>query len=85
MKATTTPAPTISKKLRKHLDFITRKISAFDSFDELVNAKGGYTPSIYPWRGAPYRVMMRYYVLARQYDLFQEARGDSRRAYTAGH
>lgn len=55
-------------------DELTVKLSAFESFDELINAKGGYFPSIGSNK-SPERKE-----LADLYDAAQEARGDKRRA-----
>ncbi len=79
------------------LDGITRSNTAFASFEALVNAPGGYFPSFptTPLAYSKNRVMRMangreikatvYYaeleMLAAAYDLFQEARGDKRRAF----
>lgn len=62
---------------REQLDEICRTMSGFSTFFGLVNAKGDYRPSID--LGIP---EMKY--LADEYDKFQEARGDDRRAYRFG-
>lgn len=58
---------------RPWLDLLTTRLTAFDSFDALVNARGGYRPSIYPgaWKD----------MLSWAYDNYQAERGDARRAY----
>lgn len=80
------------------LDFLTREHTAFGYFSELVNAKGGYGPSLHKApehfhlkaevvhmpSGRKITAEMRYAeldCLAIAYDIAQEARGDSRRAF----
>lgn len=56
------------------LDYICFTQTAFKTFEDLLNAKGGYRPSIpvgHEWGR----------VLANAYDEAQEKRGDYRRAY----
>ena len=60
------------------MDALTRELTAFDSFDALVNAAGNYRPTILPRHG------MRYVDLADAYDAFQADRGDPRRAWRGG-
>lgn len=72
----------MSYRLRTLLDRITRRVSAFDSFQELLDAHPDYTPSIYPYPSARLSVRLRYIALANQYDIAQAARNDPRRAYT---
>lgn len=55
------------------LERIVLTFTAFPSFAELVNARGGYRPTINT--ANPYLE-----TLADAYDKFQEARGDARRA-----
>lgn len=55
-------------------DRLTRSLTAFDSFAELLNAAGNYRPTIFE-RDADHRR------LADLYDAAQAERGDSRRAY----
>ncbi len=55
-------------------DLLVRKITAFKSMDDLLNAKGGYRPSLTKKDEETQR-------LADSYDAYQEARGDSRRAF----
>lgn len=54
-------------------DEATRQVTAFASFSDLVNAKGGYRPTL---MGDGLQQ-----VLANTYDAFQKARGDERRAF----
>lgn len=56
------------------LDVIVRNLSAFKSFAELLNAEGGYFPSIDVSKPEGL-------ALAVAYDGAQIARGDARRAY----
>jgi len=57
-----------------HLDGLTRALTAFASFGDLLNAPGNYRPSLWPDSAA-------HVALAGAYDFAQERRGDSRRAY----
>lgn len=59
------------------LDDICANFTGFDSFDDLLNAKGGYFPSL----DVSYRVFWK---LANAYDRAMEDRGDSRRAFRYG-
>ena len=65
------------------VDKLCRTHTAFSAFDELLNAAGGYRPSIY-YRHLPVfdcvRSELQY--LADAYDIMQELRGDSRRAFS---
>lgn len=56
------------------LDEITRKLSSFVTFEELLGAAGGYRPTIHP--DSPDKVR-----LADAYDAAQAERGDPRRAF----
>lgn len=64
--------------MEKELDRITRAISGFDSFEDLLNAKGGYRPTIMISR---YPFVSDERFLADQYDIYQAERGDNRRVY----
>lgn len=55
-------------------DELTKKLTAFDTFVDMLNAKGSYRPSIGSSK-SPERKE-----LADLYDAAQEARGDKRRA-----
>lgn len=57
------------------LNRLTRGLTAFASFGAMLNADGGYRPSIHPWRS------LKHALLADAYDDAQEARGDDRRAF----
>jgi hypothetical protein len=59
------------------LDHITRNLSAFESFQDILDAQGGYRPSIY-------LVSPASWTLAEAYDKAQEERGDPRRAFRGG-
>ena len=61
-------------------DELVRLVSAFQSFDALVNAKGGYRPSIWLNKGQ-HRINAAKRELARRYDTHMYICGDSRRAY----
>jgi hypothetical protein len=64
------------------LDVLTIRNTAFDSFADLVFARGGYYPSFSRMQTAPdERDRWEYEVLADAYDLAQERRGDPRRAW----
>lgn len=71
----------MSYRLRRQLDRLTRRLTAFTSFQDMLDAHPGYTPSIYPYHHYRTRRKLQYRCLARQYDLAQERRGDSRRCY----
>lgn len=70
------------------LDNLTRDLTAWGSFDAMLNAGGGYRPSLYvrPHNRshAEVRRAARTEVLADAYDAAQAARGDERRAYRGG-
>jgi len=63
-----------------HLDHATRVVTAFRSFDNLLNARGGYRPSL-----NVHHVTLNGCNLGNQlacaYDAAQAARGDVRRAH----
>lgn len=58
-----------------YADVLTRRITAFDSFRDLVDAAGGYRPSL---NAGGCREALS---LADLYDGFQSSRGDPRRAH----
>ena len=68
----------------ENLDKLTKKITAFDSFQDLLDAKGGYYPSL---RCSPIHgrridsTHLNCRNLADAYDKAQAERGDGRRAY----
>lgn len=64
---------TTEQVLMEGLDELTRRYTAFDSFDALLTAPGGYRPG-FDVRKEPLRI------LANEYDQAQAARGDARRA-----
>lgn len=66
------PKPT--NKTVHPLDEIVKLETAFECMDDLVNAKGGYFPSL--WCVSP-----RILAIADAYDLIQAQRGDPRRAF----
>jgi hypothetical protein len=57
------------------LIWLTRRITAFEDFGDLIRAAGGYRPTLRPDQGWEYEA------LADWYDAVQESRGDPRRAY----
>lgn len=59
---------------------LTRKHTAFGSFEEMLTAEGGYRPSFYI-RGRDPADALEIEQLADAYDAEQVSRGDSRRAY----
>lgn len=61
-------------------DELTQKHTAFENFDALLNAKGGYRPSIRT-ESTKGREQFDLFTLAQIYDLEQELRGDDRRAF----
>jgi hypothetical protein len=58
------------------LDKLTRELTGFDTFAQMLNAGGDYRPTILPQPDD-----RRYEMLADAYDGEQEYRGDPRRAY----
>lgn len=66
------------------LDSITSSVSAFSTFNELVNAEG-YRPTIrcgkYAPKGSKGPERRRLKLLADAYDVAMELRNDSRRAF----
>lgn len=63
---------------REHLESITRSHTAFPTFAALLNAEGGYSPSLRvsdAQRGSPITE------IADAYDAAQQKRGDPRRAF----
>lgn len=60
-----------------NLDDICASFTGFTSFDDLLNAKGTYRPSL----DVSYPVFV---TLANAYDRAMEDRGDARRAYRYG-
>lgn len=62
-----------AKLIKKTLNKITRTHTAFKSFDALLNAPGGYFPTL-EVRNADR------WILANEYDKAQAARHDTRRA-----
>lgn len=61
------------------LDWLTRRLTAFASFDEMLEAPGGYRPTMIIQRGNARD--WRWQLLADAYDLGQIKRGDPRRVY----
>lgn len=57
------------------IDALTARITAFDSFADLVHAEGGYRPTLLAQHGQDQ------VALADAYDAHQESVGDERRAY----
>lgn len=63
------------------LDHITRRLTCFETFDQLLNPLGGtYRPSIYIG-GRIYQEQCDLVRLTLEYNTAQEARGDDRRVY----
>ena len=60
------------------LNALTNELTAFTSFEDMLNAEGGYRPSFYVQYDPRFRE------LADAYDKAQEERGDPRRAYRGG-
>lgn len=59
------------------LNWLTAELTAFKTFDALINAEGGYRPTILV-RG---RGAWKFEALAEAYDQAQRGRGDARRAH----
>jgi len=66
-----------------HLNYIVFRFTAFSSFEAMVNAEGGYRPTIRCYDERVFSAAERAELveLADAYDAFQAARGDERRAY----
>jgi|GEM_PF-2179589 len=60
-------------------DLTVAALTGWDSFEDLLNTKGDYRPTIRPQAND-----RRYEILADAYDLAQRERGDERRAYRGG-
>lgn len=60
-------------------DKLTAKHTAFSTMQKMLNAKGGYRPTLRTQSAATGRDELG--LLADAYDAYQAARGDSRRAY----
>lgn len=56
------------------IDALVRRETAFGSMDELVNASGGYRPSLYIFKESCR-------LIADEYDRIQHGRNDTRRAF----
>lgn len=64
------------------LDALTRRLTAFNSFHDLLDAKGGYRPSLRCISGCPSgQNIPELKRLADAYDQVQAQRGDPRRAF----
>ena len=70
----------MNSKTIARLNRICKRITAFNSFQELLDAN--YNPSIYPPPNARYSFKALYWQLASAYDKAQKARDNPRRAYT---
>jgi hypothetical protein len=57
-----------------NIDALVKKNTGFATMDEMLNAQGGYFPSLYVFRP-------ELKIIADEYDRLQEARGDNRRAF----
>ena len=66
--------------IQLHEEVLTRRLTAFAAFADLLNAAGGYRPSIYT-SGRNAAENSEHGALARIYDAVQERRGDPRRAF----
>lgn len=64
----------------QYLDQLVREHTAFESFDDLLNASGGYRPSLRCGVGIS-RFENELTIIADAYDKCQADRGDSRRAF----
>lgn len=61
-------------------DQLAAKHTAFQDMEELLNAKGGFFPSLRTLSARTHRERRELSRLADSYDAYQEARGDARRA-----
>jgi hypothetical protein len=62
-------------KIEETLDEITRKYTAFESFEDMVNAEGNYRPTLRT------ESVEELKILADFYDKVQEDKGDPRRVF----
>jgi len=70
------------KPAASDLDALTRRLTAFNSFNNLLHAKGGYRPSLRCVSGCPIgKNISELKRLADAYDHAQVQRGDPRRAF----
>lgn len=69
-----------SEGCARDIDRITHNHTAFATFHDLVNAAGGYRPSIYI-AGKSKQAKRELVYLTIEYNSFQEKRGDKRRVY----
>lgn len=72
----------MNEHLRAHADRLTRELTAFRSFEQLLTARGNYRPTLMcnsADRSGTDGCRTTY--LADLYDAEQEHRGDERRAY----
>ena len=65
----------MESKTVEWLNQTTKKYTAFESFEDMINAEGGYRPSLRSESIPDLKI------LADFYDKAQEARGDGRRAH----
>jgi len=73
---------TKAKPTTSDLDALTRRLTAFNSFHDLLDAKGGYRPSLRCVSGCPGgQNIPELKRLADAYDQAQAERGDPRRAF----
>jgi len=63
----------------EELDRITAQRTAFATFNDLLNARGNYRPSL--WTNGDRPECRELALLADAYDAAQEARGDQRRVF----
>lgn len=63
---------------KERLDGLTKKHTVFASFDALVHAEPSYSPTLAT------AVVPELHDLADGYDKYQDARGDTRRAFRTG-
>ncbi len=70
------------------VDALTRRLTAWPSFDDMLDAGGGYRPTLHtrPCNRSHDEIRRAALteVLADAYDAAQAARGDRRRAYRGG-
>jgi hypothetical protein len=72
----------VNAQMLAHADRLTRELTAFESFEAMLSAKGNYRPTLmcHP-DDASGRDGCRHSYLADLYDQAQQERGDPRRAY----
>ena len=70
-----------AKMICNQVDSLVCKHTAFESMDAMINANGGYRPSICTESAKNRKQRAELCLLADIYDMMQKQRGDDRRAF----